>query len=62
MRMYRRRRRRELRYVQVLIGPLELDGLVARGYLRLSARESIRAIEAAINDLMFDVFKEGRYP
>jgi hypothetical protein len=61
MRKYRRGRRRELRYAQVLIGPLELDGLTAKGYLRAGDRGNIRAIEAAINNLMFDCFKHTGY-
>jgi hypothetical protein len=33
------------------------DGLTAKGYLRAGDRGNIRAIEAAINNLMFDYFK-----
>jgi hypothetical protein len=49
--------RRELCYVQVLIGPLELHGLVAKSYLQPVDRANNRSIEAAINNLMFDCFK-----
>ena len=54
MRTYRRRRDRGLRCVQVQVGRAELDGLVAKGYLRPGDRKDTSAIRIAISDLMFD--------
>ena len=54
MRVYRRRRRRGLRCVEVQVGRAELDGLVAKGYLPSDKREDRHAIELAIDTLLFD--------
>jgi hypothetical protein len=54
VRSYRRRRRRGLRCIQVQVGPAELDGLVAEGYLLPGNREDSYTIGLAINGLMFD--------
>jgi hypothetical protein len=54
MRNYRRRRKRGLRYIQVQIGPADLDGLVAKRYLAPSDRDDIAAIKSAIDNLMHD--------
>ena len=59
MRNYRRRRGRGLRCIQVQVGPAELDGLVAKGYLLSGDREHIGAIESAIEDLMSDRLKRA---
>jgi hypothetical protein len=53
---YRLRKRQNDRYVRVLVGSPELDGLVAKGYLAPDARNDVEAIEVAISDLMFDCF------
>jgi hypothetical protein len=50
VRSYRRRRRQGL----VQVGPAELDGLVAEGYLLPGNREDSYTIGLAINGLMFD--------
>jgi hypothetical protein len=54
VRSYRRRRRRGLRCIQVQVGPAELDGLVAEGYLLPGNREDSYTIGLAINGLLFD--------
>ena len=54
MRLYRRRQSRGLRCVRVLIGPAELEGLVAQGYLPTDKRDDAEAISLAIDDFMFD--------
>jgi hypothetical protein len=54
MRAYRRRRRRGFRYVDVQIGPVEVNGLIANGYLPADKQRDIHAIQLAVNDLLFD--------
>jgi hypothetical protein len=44
MRAYRRRRRRGLRCFEVELGRAELDGLVAKGYLKDGQRNDIHAV------------------
>ena len=56
MRAYRHRRRYGLRRVGVPVGRAELDGLIAKGYLRPDKRKDLHAIQVAISDLMFDCF------
>ena len=53
MRLYRRRRRRGCHYVKVLIGPAEVEGLIAKGYLPPDKRNDPEAISSAIDDLMY---------
>jgi hypothetical protein len=60
MRDYRRRRRRNLRYVRVTVGRAELDGLVARGYLKPDVRNDLEAIELAFDDLIVDWLRRGK--
>ncbi len=54
MRTYRRRRRRNLRCVELVIGPGELSGLIAKGYLAPGDRDNVGAIAGAIDGLMYD--------
>lgn len=54
MRLYRRRRSRNLRCVRVLIAPAEVEGLVAKGYLPPAKRNDLEAIGLAIDDLVFE--------
>jgi hypothetical protein len=54
MRAYRRRRRRGFRCVVVQIGPAEVNGLIANGYLPPDKQRDIHAIQLAVNDLLFD--------
>jgi hypothetical protein len=54
MRAYRRRRRRGFRCVEVQVGPAEVNGLVATGYLPSDKRQDVHAIKSAVNDLIFD--------
>jgi hypothetical protein len=54
MRAYRRRRRRGFRCVEVQVGPAEVNGLVAKGYLPSDKRQDLHAIQLAVNDLIFD--------
>jgi len=54
MRSYRRRRSRGLRCVQLQVGRVELDGLIAKGYLAPGDRQDVDAIALAIDDLIFD--------
>ena len=56
MRAYRRRRRQGLRRVEVEVGRAELDGLIATGHLSPDKRNDLRAIQLAIDDLMYDYF------
>jgi hypothetical protein len=57
MRAYRRRRRHGLRCVEVQVGRVELNGLIAKGYLSPDKRNDLHAIQLAIDDLMFDCFR-----
>ena len=57
MRAYRRRRRQGLRCVEVQVGRVEVNGLIAKGYLSPDKRNDLRAIALAIDDLMFDCFR-----
>jgi hypothetical protein len=59
MQSYRRRRRHGVRCIQVKVGRLELDGLVAKSYLLPGDREDIPSIEVAIESLMFDWLKRA---
>ena len=54
MRKYRRRRRRGFRCVEVQVGPAEVNGLIANGYLPADKQRDIHAIQLAVNDLLFD--------
>jgi hypothetical protein len=54
MRAYRRRRRQGFHCVEVQVGRAELDGLVANGYLPSDKVHDSRAIQVAVNDLLFD--------
>jgi hypothetical protein len=53
MRLYRRRRRRGYHYFMVLIGPAEVEGLVAKGHLPPDKRNDPEAISSALDDLMY---------
>lgn len=59
MRSYRRRRRQGLRCVQVQVGPVELDGLVANGYLGSGDRDDIVAIQSAIEYILYERFSRA---
>ena len=54
MRLYRRHRRRGFRCVPLKVGRVEIDGLVAKGYLAEGDREDVEAIASAIDNLMFE--------
>jgi hypothetical protein len=58
MRSYRRRRRRGFRYVDVQVGPAEVNGLIANGYLPSDKQHDIHAIQLAVNDLLFDWLRQ----
>jgi hypothetical protein len=55
MRLYRHRRRRGRRIVQVEIDAREVEVLVRRGYLEPKDREDRSAIEAAANAAISDL-------
>jgi hypothetical protein len=54
MRAYRRRCRHGFRCYEVQLGRAELNGLVAKGYLPSDKRDDRKAIELAIDDLLYD--------
>ncbi len=49
MRDYRERQRRGLRCVRVLIGPVEIDGLIKKHYLDPADRDNLEALETALD-------------
>jgi hypothetical protein len=54
MRAYRGRRRRGFPCIEVQVGPAEVKGLIANGYLPADKQHDILAIKLAVNDLLFD--------
>jgi hypothetical protein len=54
MRLYRRRRQRQLLPVRVELTPVDIDALVKRGYLELKDRDDTSAIEQAANEFISD--------
>ena len=54
MRAYRHRRSRGFRCIKVQVGPAEVNGLLANGYLPSDKQHAIHAIQLAVNDLLFD--------
>jgi hypothetical protein len=54
MRAYRRRRRHGVRCYEVKLGEAEVNVLVAKGYLSSDKRDDRRAVECAIDGLVFD--------
>lgn len=61
MRAYRRRRRHGFRCHEVKLGEAELNRLVAEGYLSSDKRDDHRAVEFAIDDLLFNWLHNKRY-
>lgn len=61
MRAYRRRRRHGFRCYEVKLGQAELNRLVAEGYLSSDKRDDHRAVEFAIDDLLFNWLHNKRY-
>jgi hypothetical protein len=59
MRAYRRHRRRGFRCVEVQVGPAEVNGLVAKGYLPLDKRQDLHSMgldaEIAMRKSVFKV-------
>ncbi len=56
MRVYRDRQRRGLRCVRVLIGPVEIDGLIKKHYLDPADRDNLKALETALDAYVSDSF------
>ncbi len=56
MRAYRKRQRRGLRCVRVLIGPVEIDGLIKKHYLDPADRDNLEALAAALDGYVSDSF------
>ena len=52
MRIYRRRRRNRMRCVVVQVGPTDIEGLIAKGFLSPKRREDIEAIQAAADGFL----------
>jgi hypothetical protein len=59
MRLFRRRRRREIRSLRIHLGKVEIDALIAKGYLDPKDREDLtslgEAADAFISDALCDM-------
>jgi hypothetical protein len=55
MRIYRRRQRLGTRCVRAALGPMEIDRLIAKGYLSPGERADRQAVDAATSWFIADV-------
>jgi len=60
MRLYRQRRRQELRYVRIPLHVTEIDDLLRLGRLKEEQRQNPEALRAVVLDLLHQIMDEIR--